>query len=191
MDAASPVFDYRLSADGVVLSLGDDWLRFARENGAPELTRDSVIGHSVWEYVAGESTRELYEMMFLRVLDREKLLVLPFRCDSPDRFRFMTLSIEPAQDHTLQLSGRLVRDQARPYLKLLDRLVTRSTDPLGTCSVCLRVKLFEETWVETEEAVERLKLFDSAQLPPLDYRVCPDCAAFATGSIETARGASA
>jgi hypothetical protein len=174
-------FDYAVDGDDIIVSVGDDWLKFARDNGAPELSRNSVIGHSLWEYVSGNSTRELYEVIFRRARDERRTLVLPFRCDSPDRFRFMQLAIESGEGPELRLTGRLLREQPRPYLKLLDRLVTRSSDPLGICSVCLRVQILDTTWVEAQEAVERLRLFDSVELPLLDFRVCGDCVEIARG----------
>lgn len=191
MVSASPVYDYCLGSDGVILSVSDDWLKFACVNQAPELTRDVVVGRNVWEFVAGDSTRELYQMMFRRVLRSEQSLVVPFRCDSPDRFRFMKLAIEPTSDQTLQLSGLLVREQSRPRLKLLDRFVERSSQPLGICSVCLRVQIFEEKWIECDQAVDRLDLFHSSELPLLDYRVCPECVALATAPRNTVPGAGA
>lgn len=181
MGPGSPGFDYAIDGNNVIVSLGEDWLRFARENGAPELSRESVIGHCLWEYVAGEATRQLYEVMFRRVRDEGRMLVLPFRCDSPERFRFMQLAIESGEGRELRLSGRLLREQVRPLLKLLDRLVVRSSDPLAICSVCLRVQILGTTWVEAEEAVERLDLFASSELPPLDYRVCGNCVVLARG----------
>jgi hypothetical protein len=100
----------------------------------------------------------------------------------------MQLAIESGEGSELRLGGRLLRDQVRPHLKLLDRLVTRSSDPLPICSVCLRVQVYGTTWVEAKEAVERLDLFASPELPPLDYRVCADCVEIARGLGTDARG---
>jgi len=190
MGAGSTRFDYAIDAQDVIVWLGEAWLEFARENCAPELRRESVLGKSLWEYVAGESTRELYEVLFRQVRDEGKTIVLPFRCDSPDRFRFMQLAMAPGEGSRLRLSGRLLRQQTRPHLKLLDRLVTRSSEPLPVCSVCLRVEILGTSWVEADEAVERLDLFSSSELPPLDYRVCADCAETARGLGAKAHGAS-
>ena len=93
MSPGSDRFDYALDGSDVIVSLGEAWLRFARENGAPELCRESVVGRSLWEYVTGDTTRQLYQAIFRRVRDRGETLVLPFRCDSPERFRFMELAI--------------------------------------------------------------------------------------------------
>ena len=191
MGSASTEYGYAVDGDDVIVSLGDGWLLFARENGAPQLCREALVGRSLWEYVAGATTRQLYEAMFRRVRDERRTLALPFRCDSPDLFRFMELAVEPGERGALQLTGRLLREQARPHFNLLDRLVTRSSEPLPICSVCLRVELFGTRWVSAEEAVERLDLFDSAQLPPLDYRVCPACVEAARGRRSDVPGASA
>lgn len=191
MGLGSAVFDYSIDGNDVIVSLGDEWLRFARENGARELSRESVIGHGLWEYIAGDTTRELYEVIFRRVRDQGRMLVLPFRCDSPDRFRFMQLAVEPGEGSGLRLGGRLLREQARPHVKLLDRLVTRSSEPLPICSVCLRVQVLGTTWMEADEAAERLDLFGAPELPALDYRVCADCVEIARGLGTQVQGASA
>ncbi len=172
---ASGAFVYGVDASDTIRSLGDAWLAFARENGAPELTRDAVLGRSLWEFVAGDTTRELYDLIFARVRRERQPVVVPFRCDSPERFRFMQLVVAPASGAALELRGELIREQARPYLPILDRILPRSLEALPMCSVCLRIRIHGSEWVEAEQAVERLALFDSARIPPLDYRVCEDC----------------
>ena len=175
MDTTPTFYEYALDGSDAIVSLGDAWLQFARENGAPGLTREAVLGTSVWEYIAGDSTREIYELLFRRVRDEVQPIVLPFRCDSADRFRFMELEIAPGEGRALRLRGRLLREQLRPHFKLLDRFVRRSSEPLPICSVCLRVELFGTSWVEAEEAATRLDLFGASELPPLEYRICADC----------------
>ena len=179
MTASSPAGDafvYGVDASDTIRSLGDAWLAFARENGAPELTRDTVLGRSLWEFVTGDTSRELYDLIFARVRRERQLVVLPFRCDSPERFRFMQLVVAPGSGAALELRGELIREQARPYLPILDRILPRSVEALPMCSICLKIRIHGSQWVEAEQAVERLSLFESARIPPLDYRVCEECA---------------
>ncbi len=168
-------FEYGVDEKDTIRSISDSWIDFARTNGAPQLTRDTVIGRSLWEYVAGDTTRDLYEVIFAQVRRRREERVVPFRCDSPERFRFMQLVVAPAGGAGLELRGILIREQARPYVPILDRLKPRSPGSLPMCSVCLRVQILGTQWVEAADAVERLDLFDSARLPSLDYQVCADC----------------
>ena len=161
---------YSLDASDTIVAYGGGWLAFARANGAPEL--EHVIGHCIWEYIVGRTTQELYSVIFARVRRRREGLTLPFRCDSPDVFRFMELEVAPGDEDALHCSGRLLRDQKRPHFSMLERLIPRSAPTLRMCSVCKRVQV-EGT--ECSDAVRRLDLFDSSEAPALEYAVCDDC----------------
>ncbi|MDJ0851663.1 MAG: hypothetical protein QNK04_25080 [Myxococcota bacterium] len=175
MSSAPTAFEYGLDGTNAIRAVSDAWIDFARANGAPQLTREAVVGRSLWRFIAGDTTRDLYEVIFARVRRDQERLVLPFRCDSPDRFRFMQLVVAPGTGGGLNLAGILLREQARPYLPILDRLRPRSPGTLPMCSVCMRLQILGNQWVEAVEAVERLDLFDSARLPTLDPRICEDC----------------
>jgi hypothetical protein len=177
----SPSFDYRIDGSDIIIALNDEWLAFARSNGAPELERDIVIGRCLWEYVAGQSTQDLYGAIFRKIRRQRMPATIPFRCDSPDRFRFMQLVVAPRAGDELALQGRLIREQARPYCSILDRLVERSSQKLPMCSLCLRVKILGTQWVEAEQAIERLDLFACDAPPGLEYGVCDDCVRKARG----------
>ena len=43
------------------------------------------------------------------------------------------------------------------------------------CSLCKKVLTFGARWIEVEDAIRDLDLFDSARLPELDYVVCDHC----------------
>ncbi len=173
MDTDPRTCAYSLDASDTIVATGDGWRAFARANGAPEL--ENVIGHCVWEYVAGRTTQELYSVIFHRVRKRQEKLTLPFRCDSPDVFRFMELDIAPGEADSLQLVGRLLREQQRPHFAVLDRLTSRSSSILRMCSVCKRVQLEGIAWMDADKAVRRLDLFDFSTPPSLEYAVCEDC----------------
>lgn len=44
--SVQPAFVYQLDPNDVIVSVSDDWLAFARENGASELDADAVVGKS-------------------------------------------------------------------------------------------------------------------------------------------------
>ncbi len=169
-------FDYSIDRDDAIASVDDAWLEFARANRAPELTRDFVVGQPLWRFIAGDETQLLYRDLFQQVRTRSKAIELPFRCDSPDRFRFMQLTIAPGPDDSIQLRGVLVREQERPALSILDRAFPRTRTTLPICSLCKKIYVFEARWVELEDAIRQLELFDSRSLPALRHSVCDACA---------------
>ena len=108
-----PSFVYSIDHNDSLLYVDEPWLAFARENRAPELTRDHVLGRSLWEFVAGAETRLLYESLFLKLRTSSGSIELPFRCDSPDRFRFMRLILESGPRESIRMTGILERERER------------------------------------------------------------------------------
>ena len=169
-------FDYAIDRDDRIASVSDPWLEFARENRAFDLTRECVVGQSLWRFVAGEETRRLYEGLFHKVRSRAESISLPFRCDSPDRFRFMRLRLESGPRGSIDCRGVLLREQERPVFSILDRAFPRTEAHLPMCSLCKRVLAYGTRWIELEDAIRELHLFDATEVPEVDYSVCDDCA---------------
>jgi hypothetical protein len=168
-------FSYELDADNRLRAVSPAWLQFALDNEAADLARkDRVLGQSVWSFVTGEESRRLYGLIFQRARSTGRPVSVPFRCDSPTVRRFMVLEIEPLADGGLRLTGVLERRERRPYAPLLDPHRKRSNETIAICSCCKRAKT-SFGWLEVEEAVRRLHLFSSAELPQLEHRLCDDC----------------
>lgn len=179
---------YTIDRDDRLVSVSDSWLEFACENQAPELTRERVVGESLWSFIAGAETRLLFEDVFDHVRTLGEPVALPFRCDSPDRFRFMRLELEAGEQDSIDCKAILVREQARPFYSILDRAFPRTRESLPICSFCKKIYAFQTQWLELEDAIRRLDLFDSAQLPELAQTVCDDCS---SGTRRSADGAAA
>jgi hypothetical protein len=168
-------FAYSIDAKDRVVALSDAWLEFARENRASELTRERVIGQPLWSFVSGRETRRLYEDVFVRARSRRESIELPFRCDSPDRFRFMRLLVSPGSGEGIECVGVLIREQQRPFFPILDRAFPRTSVSLPMCSLCKRIYAFRTRWLELEDAIRELDLFGQKELPRIDYVVCDGC----------------
>ena len=171
------VFAYSIDRNDAIHSVSDNWLEFARANRASELTRESLIGHSLWKFICGRDTRVLYENLFARIRQDAATFELPFRCDSPDRFRFMQLTLMPGAGAAIHLRGVLIREQERPFYSILDRAFPRTESRLPMCSLCKRIYAYGSRWLELEDAVVQLELFGPTHLPELDYTVCHECRA--------------
>ncbi|MDJ0867560.1 MAG: hypothetical protein QNK03_15740 [Myxococcota bacterium] len=166
---------YRIDGEGALVWVSPEWTRFARANGAPELSEPDILGRSLWDFIEGGETRLLYEMLFDRAVRESARLRLPFRCDSPELRRFMQLDILPQGDGSLELRGLLLREQPRPRVALFDPTLLRSSDTLRVCSFCKRIPVEGLGWLDVEEAVARLDLLADARPPRLSHGVCPAC----------------
>lgn len=172
---------YRVEADHRIGWTSANWDRFAEENGAPELAGGSVLGHSLWDYIEGSETRALYNSILQRVRETGSAFVLAFRCDSPEKRRFMRLRMSSSEEGQLLLVAELLREEPRPRVRLLDSACPRQGAPVVICSFCKRVESGRGDWCEVEEAEKELELDEAATLPPLFHAVCPDCKNAAQG----------
>jgi hypothetical protein len=165
---------YEIDADDRIRMLGGRWLRFARENDAPELTPEAVIGRPLWEFIAGAETHALYREVLRRVREEDVRLVLPFRCDSPSFQRWMRLVMTPRGGGAVRFDGLMVRKLERLHLGILDPHAPRRPQDLPMCSCCKRVHL-DFDWLEPEAAIARLHVLGAEPYPRLKQVICLSC----------------
>ncbi len=175
---------HRIDRDGCIVAVSASWARFAEQNGAgPAL--EAVQGSVLWNYIAGAQTRHLYHVLLERAQTSGRPLHIPYRCDSPDTRRFMEMELVfLPQDDEFEFRNRLLRAEPREPIALLDPQACRSDGILTMCSWCKKVKVGDEQWIETEEAVRRLGLLEDECMPRLSHGICPGCEArFRNGEL--------
>lgn len=166
---------YRVDADDRLVDVAGEWDAFAVANGAPDLRFETLRGRSLPVLVTGPEMRLLTAQLLKRARARGEL-VLPFRCDAPERRRFLTMRLRAAGDGGVWIETTLERVEPRAPVALLDARVPRADELLVVCSWCRQVRL-DGRWVEAEEAVEALGLFDAPRLPRISHGICPPCRA--------------
>lgn len=169
-------FVYHVDADDRIVHVSSRWEAFARANGAPELAGEAVIGRPLLDFVSGLEAQEIYLAVLARVRASRRVVSLPFRCDAPGVRRFMVLEVVPSHAGGLSFVSRLTREEPRPSQPLVDATVRRGGGLLNMCSWCKRVALDSGRWLEVEEAVSRLRLFEQDSMPEISHGVCNDCA---------------
>lgn len=170
-----PRYRYTVDRNDVITSVCPLWLAFARENGAPQLSWEAVVGHSLWEFIEGEETKQLYQTALQRVRDSHTASVVPFRCDSPTLRRHMRLELTPEAEGGIQLESVLERVEQTTQFNLLEPTFPRSQQMLTLCSCCKRILVETCGWLEIDDVAVRLQLFDKDRAPRLRNSVCPDC----------------
>lgn len=169
------VREYRYSLDRSdrIRSVSPEWTAFAIENGAPELTESGVLGHPLWDFIADDETRYLYELLMAKVRRGGGPIGLPFRCDAADRRRYMRLEISRGDQGGLDFVSTLLREEARDAIPVFEAKAG-STAAIKMCSWCKRIET-PEAWVEVEAAIERLELLDRLPVPSVSHGICPAC----------------
>ena len=168
------VCTYEIDRDDRLTSVSAEWDRFAAENGAPELQSDTVLGRPLWAYIDGADVRHIYEVLFSRIRRDGRERALSFRCDGPDVRRYMRLTLRGLEDGALGLSSVMLREEPRESVPLLDIAAERSERFMEMCAWCKRVPVGAD-WFEVEEAIERLALFETGELPRITHVICPHC----------------
>jgi len=166
---------YRIDSEDRIVWVNADWVAFAEENHAPELTREAVKGRSLFDFISGAETRQLYRVVMERVRASGQTAVLPFRCDGPAVKRLMELAIRLGPNGGIEFASHMIRTEQRRRVPLLDASFRRSREWLHLCSWCKRVQVESGEWVEPEEAVRRLGLFLQPELPRTSHGICLEC----------------
>lgn len=167
---------YEIDAEDRLRHVGGSFGSFATANGAPELERAQLVGRSIWDWIAGDDVRHAYRLLFQRVRERQARVRLPFRCDSPELRRFMELYVAPGANRSLLFTAHLLRTEVRPRVTLLDATVPRSETLVALCSWCKRARGPGDHWLEIEEVIPALEIFDRVP-PSFSHTICPDCEA--------------
>jgi hypothetical protein len=167
---------YRLDSRDCLLAMNRRWSTFAKENGAPELVGDQLIGEPVWRYVEGVDVTRIYREVFWRVREQRIQVVFPFRCDSRDMRRDMLMKVLPKENNELEIQclTKSVLRQSSPDTEDEPCPIDPATELLRMCSWCKSVNL-EDRWIALEVAIKRLNLFGRTNVPQLTHTICPDC----------------
>lgn len=177
-------YQYRVDRHDCISWVNSWWLAFARENGGHRLTEQLVVGRSLWDFIADDETRQLYQALHYRLRGHDSTVVLPLRCDSPNVRRHMQLIITgKSGEKTLMYEGGIVQAKPREYLAVLDSAKQRTNPCLWMCSCCKHVLLEPKGWIEVEEISEILQLNRRQRLPRCRQTLCPHCRKMLSDSV--------
>ena len=122
-----------------------------------------------------EETSAIYHFLLGKVRTDGTPVEVPFRCDSPDCRRHMSMEMVPVAEGLVEIRSRLIRRESRDPVSLLDARVDRSDELVRMCGWCKKIDLGAQAWVEVEEGVRALALLDAHRAPGLTHGICPSC----------------
>jgi len=174
----NPCETYKYGVDGndILLDVSENWQSFSTENAGGEACfPKNIIGSSLWRHISEWETRELYRTILERVRRDNRLASFPFRCDSPDKRRLLNLVVIPKEGNGINFESHVLRTELREPVALLSGKVERSEELLRVCSMCKKIAIANNEWVEVEIAVKQLGLFEKAVMPKFTHGVCQSC----------------
>ena len=167
---------YHIDGKDRIVSVSDNWLVFAQENEAAESCHpEKIINRSIWEFIDGIETQLLYDIVLKNIRRTNKSVRLPFRCDAPGKRRYLELRITPVLKGTIEFASTIIREELRDSIEMLEFDIPRSDELVRMCSMCKKVELPGNCWVEIEAAIVTLKLFEKLKQPQISHGLCHDC----------------
>lgn len=173
MPAVAPVC-YAIDEDDRLIRFNAAWTAFAEANRGRGLSPAELTGRPLWNSIADATTVHLYQTMVARVRGGGPPVHFHFRCDAPRLRRLLRMEIA-RDDSAVLFTVTPVSEQARPVVAILDHDLPRSERLLTMCGWCKQAQAADDEWIEIEQAVDRLGLFQAPMPPRVTHGVCPSC----------------
>ena len=166
---------YTIDASDRIIRVNDAWTSFASQNDGQALLPQHIIGKSLWDYLTDDSTRQIYRRLVSRVRDGAGPVQFAFRCDSPEARRLLEMNIVADADHgvTFVVDPLIIED--RTTVSLLDPRAPRSQAVVRLCAWCKRLPGADGRWMEVEEGLSTLGVFETHPMPVISHGVCDEC----------------
>jgi hypothetical protein len=182
-----PELAYRIDAFDRIVAVDPGWVSFAQANGGVSLLPPGIIGRSLWSWIADPTTTQVYRDLIAKVRRGAGPVRFNFRCDAPRMRRLLQMRIAARADD-VTFETRLLEGQPRGGVDMLEAAAHRGDAHLVICGWCMRVPV-EGEWLEIEDAISVLQLFDTATLPRLSHGMCPTCVAAMEATIDNLHAA--
>jgi len=167
------IYTYRIDGEDRITFVNPEWEEFARQNDAPQLVDPGVLGKPLQSFIADIETKHLYQVILSRVRKLRTTMLFSYRCDAPDRRRFMEMAVHPWGLKGVEFNNWIVREEPRGPIRLLLATAARSQQLIKICSWCNRIAAPE--WLEVEAGIEHLRLFTQDHMPQITHGMCEDC----------------
>lgn len=173
---------YRVNSKDEFIFFNKEWARFAIANDGAELLPEKILNRTLWEFITGDITAGLYKEIIRRVR-MGHVAHFNFRCDSPGFRRFMEMTITLQNGDEVQFETILINEEEREPQELLYKDAPRTNDLIRMCGWCNKFGVDEGVWMEIEDAVSALHLFERRSLPRITHGICDSCAETMRGQL--------
>ncbi|TAE52409.1 MAG: hypothetical protein EAZ89_08505 [Bacteroidetes bacterium] len=172
---------YQIDSQDIIRSVNADWVAFAQENQAEDLS-EGVIGRSIWEFMSYGLVGKLYKELFDAVREARREVRVAFRCDNAQLIRIMELCIWPREEQYLEIHSKTVLEQPRGQPLREEVLSQGMVRGIPMCSKCNKIYA-EQTgaWMEISDALTAALI---EQPLKVSFGLCERCTDNLTRTIE-------
>ncbi|MCG7983271.1 MAG: hypothetical protein JAY90_11060 [Candidatus Thiodiazotropha lotti] len=166
---------YELDANNQICHINGDWDQFLQANTDEHQTyanlrKKQVIGNKLESYIQDTTTKMLLHTVFDYVRQTQQTKAIPYRCDSADQKRYMSMQIEPLADAGLRVSHSHLRSEPLDPPVVINPETDANEEIVWRCSICNRIES-EKVWLEPDEAAQ----IWCRHSFNVSYTVCPVC----------------
>jgi len=173
-ESDSRTYIYQVDNDDVIISINRDCLDFARENSAGNINQTDIIGTCLWQFISDSETIHIYQTLLQKVRNGCFPLQISYRCDSPEKRRLMEMTITRCSNDTIEFQNQILTEETRKSIPLLNPDQPRNNALISMCGWCKKVKT-NIGWLEIEDAILSLNLFEKEILPQISHGICSFC----------------
>ena len=165
-------YEYWLNRSDILVKANDAWFAFYSENVSGGSAR-KFIGHSFLDWIDGYEVQALFASLLIRARAGNVVADLPFRCDSPDTKRLLSMKLDLEDDNRVRFTTHLLESKSRPAIRwTTNQLVTM-------CGWCNRIAIGNEeemsSWHQLDDAIKSMQLLEGEKAPNLTHGICPEC----------------
>ena len=174
---------YQVNVRDTITSIGGAWSEFARKNEGDALLNQPPLGHSIWDFIEGNSTKYIYAILMKQVRDTGESIQFPFRGDSAAMVRYMGMKISLGEASSLWFETSISKEMPKEMDRALYGRPQQLIPLVHMCAWCNLVQVKNE-WLSLEAAIWVLGLFDTSETPPITHGICPTCAQLLEQSVQ-------
>jgi len=178
-----PIYIYYIDENDLIYHINEEWKQFAIENEGSYLV-DETLGKPIWDFISEGLIKKLYKELIAAVRKTQEEINISFRCDSPEKLRFMQMNLYPIMENGIAFQNILLKEKLKEEGYTPEVLAILGEAGYPMCSKCNKIKINSE-WIELEEALKR-KLLENKNLKA-HYGICSECATSIKNSIEELR----
>lgn len=153
-----------------IINVGGEWDEFAINNEGDDIVFSKIEGKSLLNYIKGDPTKMWIQTIIQLVKLKEEPIERPYRCDSPEIKRYMSMNISAESKYVLKFEHKILKVEPKTQTTLIKHFDNKSiTNIYKRCSICGKI-LFSGKWKEPD-ADQSINISKFKVI----YTVCGDC----------------